>query len=282
LKWISIGTICAWFLGAINPRYISLDPDGLFVDDRHFGSYVQGIYFVIFYFYYTVQEFTIKFSWKSIFVILLLLAFVFLYQNRSMLIGILPVLLYSFFKFKSKNKVLLISIFGLILFLGIIFTSDIWMALINQTQRELGDTDYARNTALRYYLFQYSPHWFCYIFGNGFPSGGNSAFGNLMWANFSKGIYASDLGMIGTWVDYGIIPLIAIYSVIFTLLIKKEYPLYLKFLSFHILFVPTIFHFWRNPGVFLFVLVFYLFAYNKEKNIFIKKHSRNYHRQLQK
>jgi len=113
--------------------------------------------------------------------------------------------------------------------------------------------------------FEYSPNWFCYIFGNGFPSGGNSSLGVLMWKNFERGIFASDLGMIGMWVDYGIIPLIAIYAVLINVLRRKYMPLAMKFISLHIILVPTIFHFWTNPGIALFVLIIYLNAHYTEK-----------------
>jgi hypothetical protein len=183
-----------------------------------------------------------------------------------MLLVALPVFGYSILKFKSKYKpglVFIISIFVLGL---LIYTLPILETLLYESQNELSNLEYNRWKSLWYYSFEYSPNWFCYIFGNGFPSGGNSALGNLMWSNFTIGIYASDIGMIGMWATYGIIPLIVIYSIVIKIIKNSYFPLYLKFISFHILFVPTIFHFWRNPGLFFFVIFIYLYCYYEVTN----------------
>jgi len=163
---------------------------------------------------------------------------------------------------------------------GIIYTTDVWLLMITNTQNNLGESDYNRWMALYYYFGEYSSNWFCYVFGNGYPSGGNSPLGNLMWANFTKGIFSSDLGMIGMWVDYGIIPLIAMYSTIISILRHEYFPLYLKFICLHILFVPTIFHFWSNPGISFFVILIYLRAYYIEQNRNLIRDVRNYNSEL--
>ncbi|MFT3748750.1 MAG: hypothetical protein QM768_10555 [Agriterribacter sp.] len=267
LKWISALTIVVWSLAAIDPTIISIDDDSVAnKGDTDFGYYVEGIHFVVLYLYYEVQHFINKLNFKTSIAIGLLLTFIFLYQNRSIMLGVFPVIIYALIKFKSSRKFVLISFISMILIAGIIYTSETWLALFEETQGQLDNAEYGRNVALGYYIFQYSPHWFCYVFGNGFPSGGNSPLGDLMWDNFKLGIYASDLGLIGMWTSYGVIPLIAVYFVVIKVLRKQRYPLYLKFICFHILLVPTIFHFWRNPGVTFFVLIFYLYAYYTEQN----------------
>ena len=213
-----------------------------------------------------MNEYIKNFSWKVFIEASLLLVFIFLYQNRSMLLGVVPLFIYSLFKFRSTSKIYILIVLSVLLILGVIYTSDIWIKLINTTQSNLNETDYNRWKSLAYYFYEYSNSWFCYIFGNGFPSGGNSMMGNVMWSNFTKGIFASDLGMIGMWVDYGLIPLIAIYSILASILKNTYYPMYLKFISLHIIFVPTIFHFWANPGISFFVILIYLHAYYSELN----------------
>ncbi|MCC6288641.1 MAG: hypothetical protein IT249_12235 [Chitinophagaceae bacterium] len=267
LKWVSALTIVVWFLVAVDPSIISIDEEGIANKaDTDFGYYIEGIHYVVLYLFFKVQYFINKFSVKTSLEVGLLLAFVFLYQNRSIMLGVFPVIIYALIKFRSSRKFVLISFISMLLIAGIIYTSETWSALFEETQAQLDNPDYGRNLALGYYLFQYSPHWFCYIFGNGFPSGGNSPLGDLMWDNFKLGIYASDLGLIGMWTSYGLIPIIVVYSVIIKTLWRKQYPLYFKFICFHILFVPTIFHFWRNPGVTFFVIIFYLYAYYTEQN----------------
>jgi len=269
LKWISIGTIFVWILLHFDQNFVYFDKVNLEQINNSnengitkLGFYVIGIYFVILYLYFKIGEFIEKFAWNTFIEILLLLIFLVFYQNRSMLLGVIPIFLYSFLKFKSKYKIVLIIILSSIIIGVIIYTSNIWIDMIINTQKDLKNLDYNRWKALGYYIYQYSPNWFSYIFGNGFPSGGNSSLGNLMWSNFTLGIYASDLGMIGMWTSFGLIPLIAIYGLVFRILRNHKFPLYLKFISLHILFVPTIFEFWNNPGVFFFVIFIYLYAYN--------------------
>ena len=273
LKWITIGTVIVWILVHIKTDLVKLDKESIeqFETEKQDLSsklefYVNGIYFVVLYLYFKMNEYIKKFSWNVFVEASLVLTFIILYQNRSMIMGVAPIFIYSLLKFRSNSKTLVIIALTVILCVAIALTSDIWLALINNTQSNLNETDYNRWKALYYYFYQYSQNWFCYIFGNGFPSGGKSPLGNLMWANFTKGIYASDLGMIGMWVDYGLIPLIALYTIIVSILSHKYFPLYLKFICLHILFVPTIFHFWANPGITFFVIIIYFYAYYTEQN----------------
>jgi hypothetical protein len=279
LQWITIGTILAWCITIVAPNLIgSIDEDAIArrqeSDSSDIGFYVSGIRYVVLYLYFTIHAYIKKFSLKVFLQASALLVFLILYQNRSLLIGAILVYLYSFLRFKSKYKKGLIFLQAFLLIGGVIYTWEIWSNLFIESQNQLADADYNRWKALTYYFHNYSPNWFCYVFGNGFPSSHN-AFGQLMWDNFERGIYASDLGMIGMWTTYGLLPLISIYAVILSVLIKKQYPLYLKFISFHILAVPTMFHFWNNPGVFLFVLLIYLYALHTEQIKLIKFYAIN-------
>jgi len=273
LKWISIGTLIVWILVHVNTNLVKLDKDSIEQSELQkqdlstkLEFYVNGIYFVVLYLYFKINEYIKNFSWKAFIEASFFLLFIILYQNRSIILGVVPIFLYSIFKFKSRYKTFIVIALSMILVGLIIFTSNIWLSLINSTQNNLNETDYNRWKSLAYYFYDYSQSWFCYVFGNGFPSGGNSPLGNLMWSNFKRGIFASDLGMIGMWVDYGLIPLIAIYSIIFNVLRNNYFPSYLKFICLHVLFVPTIFHFWANPGITFFVLIIYFHAYYTEQN----------------
>lgn len=269
LKWMSLFTIIIWVITIFNVSIIKIDDELL--DKMQFqnesstdiGYSITGIYYVVLYLYIKLEEFIKNISIKKVIEVMALLLFFILYQNRSMLLGIIPIFLYSISKFKSNNKPQIIIILLTIITIGIINTSNIWSELFDQTQNQIETPDYNRWKSLNYYLYDYSPNSFSYIFGNGFPSA-HSSFGQLMQENFKNGIFSSDLGMIGMWVQYGFIPLISIYFVLFSILKNKAYPLFLKFLSLHILLVPIIFHFRGNSGVILFVIIFYMFAYYKE------------------
>jgi len=269
LKWISIGTIIMWCVSIFKPQYILTYHE--FSDERinnlttELGFYIEGIEFVTFYLYFIIQKYIQSFSMKYFMQAMILVLFFVMYHNRSMLIGVILILMYSIFQIKSKYKLGLIILTGSFIWAGFIYTSDIWLSYIEKSQ-EFNDLEYNRWKALFYYFNEYSPNLFCYIFGNGMPSGGKSDFGNLMWENMEMGIYASDLGIIGMWTIYGLIPLIIIYSIIYKVLVNYHFPLMLKFICFHILLVPTIFLFNCNPGIIFFCLIIYLFAYFNEHN----------------
>jgi len=280
LKWISIGTIIIWGISVFNPNFVSIDERAIAWhqswENAPIGYYISGIYFVVLYLYFKIQEYINKFSWDSFLQVSFLLVFFVLYNNRSLLLGIIPIFIYSIIKFKSKYKIIQIFILSSIIIVGITYSWNIFESFFQKTQNELNNSDYNRWKSLNYFFNEYSPNWFCYLFGNGFPSGGNSSFGNLMWDNFENGIYASDLGMIGMWTTYGLLPLTAIYSVIIKVLNGKMFPLYLKFICIHVLFVPTIFEFWGDSGLFMFVLIIYLFAYYTERSKLLKRYIYNY------
>jgi len=268
LKWISILTVTIWVVAIFYPQILNIDQESIertkSGKESDIGYNITGIYFVLIYLYYKIGEYIKEFTFKTFLSASFWFVFLILFQNRSMLIGIIPVLVYSIIKFKYKNKFGLIIVLSILIILVVLSTMNIWMSLINQTQEELSTADYNRIKSLNYYLLEYSPNWFCYIFGNGFPSA-HTSFGQIMWDNFEQGLYASDIGLIGMWTTYGLLPLITIYTIVIKIIRKNHFPLFLKFVCFHVLFVPTIFQYWENPGVMFFVLIFYLFAYYNEK-----------------
>lgn len=292
IRIVAYITLGMWLLSIIAPGLIgNISEDS--IESRNanggnttdIGFYVTGIQFVVLYTYYLIQRYIRCFTYKRFFTAIFWIAFIILYQNRSMMIGIMLIMVYSLFQLKSKNKPIIIGSICIITVIFIVCTWQIWSSLLTETQAQLGDKDYNRWKALFYYFNDYSPNLWCYLFGNGFPSGGNSDFGNLMWINMARGIYASDLGMIGMWTDYGLLPLISVYYVILRVLIKKGYPLWLKFMCVHILVVPTIFHFRSGQGIWLFIIIIYLFIYYSIK-LQIRQHiakqlcSRNQFRKL--
>lgn len=268
VRIISYITLGMWMLSVVAPGLIgSISEDSIESRSSNAGSttdigfYVTGIQFAVLYTYYLIQRYIRHFTYKRFFTAMFWIAFIILYQNRSMMIGILLAFAYSLIRLKSKYKPIIIGSICIIAVAFIAYTWQIWSSLLTETQAQLGDKDYNRWKALFYYFSDYSPNLWCYLFGNGMPSGGNSDLGNLMWLNMAMGIYASDLGMIGMWTDYGLLPLVCVYYVIIRILAKNYYPLWLKFMCFHILIVPTIFHFWSGQGILLFVMTIYLFAY---------------------
>jgi len=279
IKILSYITFSVWIISIISPNMIASISEETITNrnsnnaNTDIGYYVTGIHIVALYTYLLIQKYIQHFSYKHFLKALFWIGFIILYQNRSMMIGVILIFIYSLTKLKSKYRPIIIGSICIVVLIFISHTWNIWIALIDETQNQLVDKDYNRWKALYYYLYDYSPNWWCYLFGNGMPSGGNSALGNLYWLNMSNGIFSSDLGMIGTWVHFGIIPLIGIYYVLIQILAKNKFPLFLKFISFHIIVVPTIFAYNSLPGILLFTIIIYLYIHYSE----LPQYKRRYH-----
>lgn len=263
---IAVGTIFVWGLSLLFPNFIerSQEARDMFEYMRSIGAteltfMVKGTPFVLLFFYHILGKIIMTKNPFDYVGLVVGLSFFILAQNRSYLLGVIPFLFYTLSKGGTKSRMILLLLFFICLGL---FLNGAYLgfdSLISETMTDLGNADYNRLKALKFFIFDYSPNIFCFIFGNGFPSA-LSSFGQQMWKNFEVGIYASDLGLIGMWSDYGIPLLLVVYSFLFQCLRCQSSSISLKLLSLHILFVPTIFHFWRNPGVLFFCCVFYLIA----------------------
>lgn len=275
LKQISIVTLICWILGIFSPTLFSRISEAAIENRKEtlttdIGYYTTGISLVALYTYYLIQSYLIDFSYKKFFKACLWVLFIILYQNRSMMIGIIIIFIYSLFKIKTKHKNTIVLITFILILIGIYHTSTMWMSLLDETQTQLSDEEYNRWKAFHYYLNNYAPNLWCFIFGSGMPSGGNSELGYLYWQNMENGIFFSDLGLMGTWAVYGILPIIVIYSIIAKIIFTRTYPFILKFMSFHILIIPTIFYLNNGEGTLLFIFLFYLYVYSTEIN---KRHT---------
>ena len=289
LKILSYVTLIIWIISIIKPNLIATISEDA-IDRKNsnestdIGYYVLGINIVVCYTYYLIQEYIERFNYKKFFAASFWIIFIILYQNRSMMIGVIIVFIYSLTKLKSKYKPFIICCICIFICLFLNYTWNIWISLFEESQNQLTDSDYNRWKALDYYLNDYSPNLWCYLFGNGMPSGGNSDLGNLYWQNMSKGIFISDIGMIGMWINFGIISLLSIYYTLIKILTKKIFPRWLKFISFHILIIPTIFTFGNGAGIFLFSLIIYSYIYYFELPHIKQKHkqyARNYYNKFQ-
>ena len=145
---------------------------------------------------------------------------------------------------------------------------DVFTSLIEQTTEELGDQDYNRNKSWNYFLYMFSPHWLCYILGNGFLS---AHYSSTMLLLMQEGIYNSDVGFIGYWNQFGIIPVITIFVMYFSVFkSKNSYPFLMKLIvAYSVICGLTTIYYGQDVKILHLALFYYLFYYFKE-NIQIK------------
>lgn len=189
----------------------------------------------------------------------------FISENRSTLFIAALVLGYIILKKKSRYK--LIFLLGTSIMVGVMlyFTADIWSSLFSETTEQLDNEDYNRVKAFDYFVFQANENWITAIFGNGFLSAHTSS---KMQDLMELGIYNSDLGMIGYWNQYGIIPVITFLAYIWRSFRAKWCPFYVKATGFHLLACAlTISYFGTPANILWFVVFYYLYVYYRHEYV---------------
>lgn len=248
--------------GRINYDYSSIA--------RSFGNYIDGFQFIYLSFAYRVQKIIKSYTFIDFSKMLFFFTIIFIVQNRSNLIPTVLLLFYGLIRVRSKYKPIVILFFAIIVVFIASLTFNQWYALFSQTISELNNNDYNRIKAFNYFLFEANPHWINYFIGNGLLSTHASSLkADLM----ASGIYNSDMGFIGMWNYYGIIPIILYFVFIIKSFISKSIPFYVKAIAFHILVCSlTISHFMGNSSYSIWFFMFiYLYAYHNEKGDFFRK-----------
>jgi hypothetical protein len=203
----------------------------------------------------------------------------FLQVTRLFIAGVLLLYLYHILRRQSTYiRVITIVIFiGLVVFIG---SSD--LAIIkglkeaSATDEALG-AKYIRLLVGKYFLTGFSPNIITQIFGNGAPSSRLTYYGKIMGGLNDKGYYLEDVGIIGLYVLYGILPIIA-YIIIwyksFTLKLPKQYY-YVKYYLWYLL-ITCITTYYVYYIFYLISTVFALYIYQtvyekQEKLLLINK-----------
>lgn len=221
---------------------------------------------VVFYFYMTLGRMIERSQNKDFLWCTICLTYIFVMQNRSTLLGTVPFYLYGLLKTDIKYK-------NLIIFLIVITTGgfiyNIASSLIEESTTQLNDEKYNRWQAVSFFLFEQKNNIYTILFGHGVPCAGSAYLAYLFDAQNTRYAIASDIGMFGSYFFYGISVLGIIYYYIFNGIIRKDIPLYVKFYSLWILFVPTIHSFAQGValgGTFKLLLIIYLIVYYSKRS----------------
>lgn len=239
-----------------------------FINGRAQLSLVAGVEYVTIPLFYYLQKFKEKFSVNDFLKVLLLFFVIFVAQNRSALFPTIVFFIFTLFFIKSKYKPF---IWVGVLLIGVFFLKsnlEVFSTLIEETTVDLNDADYNRNKAWTYFLYVFSPHWICYILGNGFLS---SHYSVVMQSLMEIGIHNSDVGFIGYWNQFGIIPIIAIFCMYCIVFIDK-YPYFMKLIVlFSVICGLTTIYYGQDVKILHLALFYYLFYYLKKNGQIISK-----------
>lgn len=204
------------------------------------GFACPGFLILVMYFFFSCAKLTQNPKIKDIIEMMIFLGVIIAVQNRSTLIGVIPAFCWCLLKARSKNKIIIYVIIGIIVLLLIPYIDIIYKSLMEETQLQLEDENYNRWQALSFYLIEMKTSIWHYLLGNGVWSSFGEFRHLMVTAQEYRGCYISDIGILGTFFYYGIIPLYVIYKYCFTALRFSTIPLAIKLYTLWVIFVPTI------------------------------------------
>lgn len=223
-------------------------------------NFLGGIQFVAMAFFFSLEESIRNLSIKKISLSLFFFLVILLYQNRSALFSCVLITLLLIVTLSNTKRNIKIKI--LILFLSIIvfvLSSDVWHNLLEETGEQVANSDYNRNLSYLYFIFEAPKGFLSYILGCGFLSASTTS---LMQDMMELGVYNSDVGFVGMWNQFGLIPIVTITACCIRSL-KRYRPLYLKSNALFILICSiTISYFWEISTIVWFTLFLYLKSRN--------------------
>jgi hypothetical protein len=276
MKILALLSVGLFFYSIINPLFF-LDTEiiesrlELRSTDIGLSGSLPGFMLLTTYFYYVGYNLikNRKKNLNELYIFLLLMSVIILIQNRQTIIITLPIFVYSIYKIKSEfNKYLIILILIIVIIVLGSNLNFLIESLIEETNNQVGDSDYNRWQAIYAFLFEWKYSLFNFFFGHGVNSLNSKYTLQLNQFNHVRGAYYQDIGFLGSFFLYGILFIILNYYFIFQGFFKKQMPLYLKFWCFGLILIP-IFQNWgmmNNNSAVLFAFLFYLVIYNKQYN----------------
>ena len=135
----------------------------------------------------------------------------FLAQNRTSLIAAVFVLCFVLFSMKmSSRKLILMAMLFISAGLMILYTADQWRALYFETLNQLNNPEYNRIKSLVYMTGSRSI--LRYLLGDGFISADVNPLIHILQ---ESGIDHSDVGLLGLWHQFGVLPVVVVLVITF-------------------------------------------------------------------
>jgi len=218
-------------------------------------AYINGFTLPIFPLCYYLNTLRKKMDTKCVISVAACYFFLFIMQNRSTLFPVTLLFAWQLVQLKSEYRWIIYVAFGAIAMIVGIYTLTTWTDLWEQTIEELGDDDYNRNKAFLYFVYEASNNWLSSILGNGFLSANSSS---TMADLMDDGIYNSDMGFIGYWNQYGLIPVfVFIYLCVYPF-VKLKAAKHIQYLAFVIMTGCLSTSYFGNEMQLLFFAIYYI------------------------
>lgn len=266
-------TNCIWMMWAVyfmrilTPSLLNLENQYMedWGEDGVFFGYVYGFSLSTIPLFYYGQRLLDDFTKKDLRWVVFLLLFIYVMHSRALMFGVILLMAISVMFGKARRKRDLILLACIIVPIVGYLTFDAWSSLILATTEQLSDNDYNRNKAYLYFLYGSDNTLLTNLLGQGYISTNTSSFE----ADLGKdGIFTADLGFIGFWFFFGIIPVIGCLLLLFRTIFTRAMPLYVKQLSMLVIVVGMTFSYFGVFGhAIWFLFIYYLSYYYVEEGM---------------
>ena len=190
------------FVTFIAPNWVFVPPEASFIEEGDYVHNLSGIRHVSLAFIFAFQRMIKDSTQSNIAWTLFLFAILFLVQNRTSLIAAILMSGFVVYSMKmSARKLIIIVVIVVTFVLMAVYTSGQWGQLYQMTVSQVLNPEYNRNKALTYMFSARDP--LRYLLGEGFISANVNP---IILTLQESGIYHSDVGLVGLWHMYGIIP----------------------------------------------------------------------------
>jgi hypothetical protein len=165
--------------------------------------------------------------------------FILLGGRQTMALMILVLFLALLFTKKVRSRILfIVMMVGCAMLVFYLFQGIFQELIVTSNKNRSQGANYVRISGTKFFLTDFYKSNIAYITGNGVPGTGSSYGSEMKLLQLSKGYYLGDIGVIGTYVTYGlffILGLIGIFFKVFTTKIDSRF-LYIKYMFLGTLF----------------------------------------------
>ena len=187
---------------------------------------LETYFFTLFCLYYYWNRLLAKLTLRNIALFSVFLASTYLYLTRQIMIAVVITLMCSYLFIKNtKARVVSIMLIGILSLVLLQYSSELFKELFNRTKTELVSMN-VRVISTGFYWEKICENPITFLFGNGHPT--------LLSKWAKKGLFPSDIGLIGEMFYYGILWIILYLYTVYLILVKygKRLPLYIKLFVF--------------------------------------------------
>lgn len=223
-------------------------------------NFLGGIHFVAMAFFFSLEDCLKQLSKKNTIITLFLFLTILLFQNRSTLFScVLISVLYIIMLPNNRRNIRLKFYVIAAAIVVIVASAGLWISLLRETGEQISNTEYNRNLAYAYFLLEAPQGIISYILGCGFLSSKTTS---LMQDMMEMGVYNSDVGFVGMWNQFGLLPVLTIIVCCFQAFGRRN-PLHLRCNALLIICCAvTISYFWEQSTIVWVSLFFYLLSIN--------------------